>query len=116
MSVRIHAIAKEIKKTSKELLEILAERGYELKSASSTIDNITAESLVEEFKSNEICSTESKISDLKETNFESKSDSQPTKIPLVKSKEDIEREKRETEEEDQVEKENQAFRIESEEK
>jgi effector-binding domain-containing protein len=51
MSVRIHAIAKEIKKTSKELLEILAERGYELKSASSTIDNITAESLIEEFKS-----------------------------------------------------------------
>ncbi len=51
MSVRIHAIAKEIKKTSKEVLEILAERGYELKSASSTIDNITAESLIEEFKS-----------------------------------------------------------------
>ena len=53
MSVRIHAIAKEIKKTSKELLEILAERGYELKSASSTIDNITAESLIEEFKSDD---------------------------------------------------------------
>ena len=51
MSVRIHAIAKEIKKTSKEVLEILAERGYELKSASSTIDNITAESLIDEFKS-----------------------------------------------------------------
>ena len=49
MSVRIHAIAKEINKTSKEVLEILAGRGYDLKSASSTIDNITAQSLIEEF-------------------------------------------------------------------
>ena len=40
MSVRIHAIAKEINKTSKEVLEILSKRGYDLKSASSTIDNI----------------------------------------------------------------------------
>ena len=49
MSVRIHAIAKEINKTSKEVLEMLAGRGYDLKSASSTIDNITAQSLIEEF-------------------------------------------------------------------
>ena len=49
MSVRVHAIAKEIKKTSKEVLDILVERGYDLKSASSTIDNITAQSLIEEF-------------------------------------------------------------------
>ena len=49
MSVRIHAIAKEIKKTSKQVLDILSERGYDLKSASSTIDNITAQSLIEEF-------------------------------------------------------------------
>ena len=54
MSVRIHAIAKEIKKTSKEVLQILAKHGYELKSASSTIDNITAESLIKEFTSEAI--------------------------------------------------------------
>ena len=50
MSVRIHAIAKETNKTIKEVIELLAERGYEIKSASSTIDNITAQSLIEEFK------------------------------------------------------------------
>lgn len=50
MSVRIHAIAKETNKTSKEVIELLAERGYEIKSASSTIDNITAQSLIDEFK------------------------------------------------------------------
>ncbi len=112
MSVRIHAIAREINKTSKEVLEILTDRGYELKSASSTIDNITAESLVEEFKSNEITSTGSEILDGKGNTHQSKSDSQPTKIPLVKSKEDIEREKREKEEQDQVDKENQVPNIE----
>ena len=101
MSVRIHAIAKEIKKTSKEVLEILAERGYELKSASSTIDNITAESLIEEFKSaTEEVSEEMNLSDHKvsETEVEDKKSSSSSKIPLVKSKEDIEREKREKEE------------------
>jgi len=50
MSVRIHAIAKETDKTSKEIIDILAERGYEIKSASSTIDNITAQSLIEELQ------------------------------------------------------------------
>ena len=101
MSVRIHAIAKEIKKTSKEVLEILAERGYELKSASSTIDNITAESLIEEFKSTtEEVSEEKNVSEDKvsETEVEDKKSSSSSKIPLVKSKEDIEREKREKEE------------------
>jgi len=50
MSVRIHAIAKETDKTSKEIIDILAGRGYEIKSASSTIDNITAQSLIEELQ------------------------------------------------------------------
>ena len=49
MSVRIHALAKETGMESKEILRILTERGYEVKSASSTIDNISAESFVEEF-------------------------------------------------------------------
>jgi len=94
MSVRIHAIAKEIKKTSKEVLDILAERGYELKSASSTIDNITAESLIEEFKSDDDVSTDPESSDSKNSASETQSDTKPSKIPLVKSKEDIEREKK----------------------
>ncbi len=35
--------------SSKELLELLTERGFVVKTASSTVDNISAESLVEEF-------------------------------------------------------------------
>jgi translation initiation factor IF-2 len=53
MSVRVHAIAKEVNKTSKEIVEILKGRGYDIKSASSTLDNITAQSLIEEFGSTE---------------------------------------------------------------
>ena len=34
---------------SKEVIKILLERGHEVKSASSTIDNISAESFIEEF-------------------------------------------------------------------
>ena len=49
MSVRVHAIAKEINKSSKELIEILTGRGYDIKSASASIDNITAQSLIDEF-------------------------------------------------------------------
>ena len=107
MSVRIHAIAKEIKKTSKELLEILAERGYELKSASSTIDNITAESLIEEFKSDNHESTDSEASNSEKLTLSSQADAKPSKIPLVKSKDDIEREKREQEAAELSEKESQ---------
>ena len=39
MSFRVHAIAKEVGMTSKELVALLVERGYEIKSASSSIDN-----------------------------------------------------------------------------
>ena len=49
MSVRVHAIAKKVNKTSKELIEILTERGYDITSASASIDNITAQSIIDEF-------------------------------------------------------------------
>jgi len=49
MSVRIHQLAKQIDMDNRELLELLRERGYEVKSVSSTIDNISAEAIVEEF-------------------------------------------------------------------
>ena len=51
MSVRIHQLSKEIGMENKELIELLLSRGFEVKSASSTIDNISAESLREEFTS-----------------------------------------------------------------
>ena len=53
MSVRIHQLAKKIDMENKELLELLQSRGFEVKSVASTIDNISAESLIEEFLSNE---------------------------------------------------------------
>ena len=111
MSVRIHAIAKEIKKTSKAVLEILAERGYELKSASSTIDNITAESLIDEFKSaieEKVAETQVAEKNQPSVEIETGEALSPSKIPLVKSKEDIEREKREKEEAEQSENESQS--------
>ena len=54
MSVRIHQLAKQIKMDNKELLELLRSRGFEVKSVSSTIDNISAESIVEEFSSEQV--------------------------------------------------------------
>ena len=96
MSVRIHAIAKEIKKTSKEVLKILA-GADELKSASSTIDNITAESLIDEFKTNLIVEEPDnplRLIIIKETSEIKENSTDTSTIPLVKSKEDIEREKR----------------------
>ena len=48
MSLRIHQIAKQIGMENKELLALLKERGYAVKSVASSIDNITAESLIQE--------------------------------------------------------------------
>ena len=94
MSVRVHALAKEIKKTSKEVLDLLTERGYDLKSASSTIDNITAQSLKEEFSSENAASMNEKSdssADVKSSmSSEVKTSSGSPKIPLVKSKADLE--------------------------
>ena len=53
MSIRIHQLAKKIGMENKALLEMLQSRGFAVKSVSSTIDNISAESLVEELKPQE---------------------------------------------------------------
>jgi len=52
MSVRIHQLAKDIGMENKELLELLKSRGFEVKSVSSTVDNISADALREEFAKN----------------------------------------------------------------
>ncbi len=49
MSVRIHELAKKLGMENKALLSLLQERGYAVKSASSTVDNISAEALETEF-------------------------------------------------------------------
>ena len=49
MSVRVYQLSKQIGMENQDLIALLKERGYNVKSASSTIDNISAESLVQEF-------------------------------------------------------------------
>lgn len=49
MSVRIYQLAKELDMDNQVLMAVLKERGYQIKSPSSTVDNISADSLREEF-------------------------------------------------------------------
>ncbi len=49
MSIRIHQLSKKIGIDNKDLVALLQQRGYHVTSASSTIDNISADSLVQEF-------------------------------------------------------------------
>jgi translation initiation factor IF-2 len=51
MSIRIHELAKKIGMDNKQLLALLKERKYDVKSVSSTIDNISAEAISQEFAS-----------------------------------------------------------------
>ena len=103
MSVRIHEIAKQTGVASKEIIELLKERGYEVSTASSGIDPISAESLIEELgkketpepvKKEEPASTEAPPEEPKKQ----EAPESPTAPPLsafVRSKEDIDREKEE---------------------
>ena len=51
MSVRVHNLSKQLNMENKELMDILkAQFGYDVKSPSSTVDNITAEAVVEKYK------------------------------------------------------------------
>ena len=98
MSVRVHAIAKEVNKSSKELIEILIERGYDIKSASASIDNITAQSIIDEFSV--AVETDNTVKDSQVTEAQSSQEpkKEPAKkAPIVKSKADLEEEKRERE-------------------
>ena len=91
MSVRLHQLSKEIKMENKELIELLKSRGFEVKSASSTIDNISAEALREEF------SPKTPLPVTSETKQEQKDKDNSSKIPegvFVKSVDDIERERK----------------------
>lgn len=91
MSVRIHQLSKDIGMENKELVELLKSRGFEVKSASSTIDNINADAIREEF--NRLGETP-----VDETASEPVSEQVPAmpSIPagaFVKSAEDIQRER-----------------------
>ena len=57
MAVRIHTLAKEIGMENKELLDLLKERGHDVKTVSSTIDNISADALRSEFSETSVSET-----------------------------------------------------------
>jgi len=110
MSVRIHAIAKETNKTSKEVIEILVGRGYDVKSASSSIDNITAESLIEELNAQEIVELEEES--LVQSDQGIEGDTQTVKdVPFVKSKQDLDRERDEKEKAERAEQEVDGYKL-----
>ena len=60
MSIRIHELAKKIGMDNKSLLALLKERNFDVKTASSTIDNISAEALQEELAQPEVEETPAK--------------------------------------------------------
>lgn len=105
MSVRIHAIAKQTNKTSKEVIAILAERGYEIKSASSTLDNITAQSLIDELSngSDGAISDSTEQSTLTEKQEKETVSTDDNNVPFVKSKQDLDKERLEREKTEQEE-------------
>ena len=105
MSVRVHAIAKEVNKSSKELIEILIERGYDIKSASASIDNITAQSIIDEFSVAVETDNTAKDSPVTEAQSPQEPKKEPAKkAPIVKSKADLEEEKRESQQKEKKKK------------
>ncbi|MEM7790516.1 MAG: translation initiation factor IF-2 [Verrucomicrobiota bacterium] len=93
MSVRIHQLSKDIGMENKELLELLQNRGFEVKSASSTVDNISADAIREEFASSEKAEPEV-VEQKEEEKPEPKAPALPEGV-FVKSAEDIKRERAE---------------------
>lgn len=92
MSVRIHQIAKEIGMENKELLTLLQDRGFAVKSVSSTIDNISADSLIEELGKTE--PPEEGASEKAEPREDpAKEEFKRPKGPIVRTREEVEAEK-----------------------
>jgi translation initiation factor IF-2 len=100
MSIRIHELAKKIGMDNKELLTLLKDRNFDVKSVSSTIDNISAEALVQELKQPEPETTETAAPEPEVTAEPIVGKNAPPKVNLpmgafVKSAGDIAREKAE---------------------
>ena len=93
MSVRIHEISKQTGVSSKEIVKILKNRGYAVSTASSGIDPISAESLIEELGKKEEPKTESPVADVpvEEAPKEVAPPVAPPLSAFVRTKEDIER-------------------------
>ena len=105
MSVRVHAIAKEVNKSSKELIDILTARGYDITSASASIDNITAQSIIDEFAVEKPIETQEESTPKVAVSAVEKNTKEPAKkAPIVRSKADLDAEKKEKEDAEQKEK------------
>lgn len=76
----------------------MVERGYDVKSASSSIDNITAQSLIEELSKQGVVSENSDAPQVAEELEEEK----PADIPFVKTKQDLDREREKKEQAEQA--------------
>ncbi|MFW6354061.1 MAG: translation initiation factor IF-2 N-terminal domain-containing protein, partial [Verrucomicrobiota bacterium] len=105
MSVRIYELSKDLGMENAELIGLLRERGYQVKSASSTVDNISAESLREEFvpKAEAAAEVEKPAEAAPAEAPKETVAPQAPKLPagaLVRSKEDVARERAAREEEE----------------
>ena len=89
MSIRIHELAKKIGMDNKALLALLKERKFDVKSASSTVDNISAEALEVEFAANvaPAAPAPKPVAEVAKPAVH--------KVPTVKSAQDVMREKEE---------------------
>ena len=100
MSIRIHIIAKEIGMENKELLTILRERGFDVKSASNTIDNISGESIIEEFK----LKSQEELKAKQVAQEKERANAAP-KLPIgaiVRSRSDVEKEREDAKEQEEA--------------
>lgn len=88
---------------NKELIELLRERGFQIKTASSTIDSISAEAIIKEFSSQTEAETSpdaTTVSPAPTAPVEPTTPSAGPKIPqgaFVRSREDVEREREQRE-------------------
>ena len=78
------------------MIQILTERGYDIKSASSTLDNITAQSIIDELSADAANESPEAVSEPREEKVEKPAEekSSSKKAPIVRSKADIEEEKK----------------------
>src|SRR5690554_3481883 len=100
MSVRIYHLSKKIGMDNSELIQLLRERGHEAKSASSTVDNISADALREEFGSRGSAEEAPSDSDKAEATEPQKEEDGLPSGAIVRSREEIEREREEREREE----------------
>ncbi len=95
MSIRIHKLAEELGLDNKEMLALLKERkviAADVKSVSSTVDNISAAALREEFAAKKAAAAPAPVVEAAVVAPAEPKVSLPTGV-FVKSKQDIEREK-----------------------